>query len=58
MVILADPTEEGIIEAVQAGVNEFLATPFTQLTFEKKLDAMAKKRKTSHTPSPFSVPMG
>ncbi len=58
LAILADPTKEEIIEAVQAGVNEFLAAPFTQNTFESKLDVMAKKRKRPHAPSPFSVPMG
>jgi response regulator of citrate/malate metabolism len=58
MVILADPTKEEIIEAVQAGVNEFLATPFTQNTLESKLYAMAKRRKAPRAPSPFSVPMG
>ena len=56
--ILADPTEGEIVEAVQAGVNDFLATPFTQNTLERKLDAMVKRRKTPPAPSPFSVPMG
>ena len=58
MAILADPTEEEIIKAVQAGVNDFLTAPFAQNTLERKLNAMVKKQKTSHAPSPFSVPMG
>ena len=54
--ILPNPTREEIVKAAQLGVNDFLASPFTQQVFENKLSALSGKLNCLHAPSPFPVP--
>jgi len=41
LLMMSNPTKEEVMEAVQAGVNDFIASPFSPATFEEKLDKMA-----------------
>ena len=40
LLLMSNPTREAVMEAVQAGVNDFLAAPFPPALFEDKLDRL------------------
>lgn len=40
LLLMSGPTKEDVMEAVQAGVNEFLAAPYSPAVFEDKLDKL------------------
>lgn len=40
LLLMSDPMKEEVMEAVQAGVNDFLASPFAPAVFKEKLDKL------------------
>ena len=41
LLMMSNPTKEEVMDAVQAGVNDFIAAPFAPATFGEKLDKLA-----------------
>ncbi len=41
LLMMSNPTKEEVMDAVQAGVNDFIAAPFAPVTFEEKLNKLA-----------------
>ena len=41
LLMMSNPTKEEVIVAIQAGVNDFIASPFAPAMFEEKLDKLA-----------------
>ena len=51
LIIFSGPTKEEVMQAIQAGVNDFLTMPFSQATVEEKLNKlMGMDKKTFATP--------
>ena len=51
LIIFSGPTKEEVMQAIQAGVNDFLTMPFSQATVEEKLNKlMGVEKKTFTTP--------
>ncbi|MBI3128561.1 MAG: response regulator [Candidatus Tectomicrobia bacterium] len=51
LILFSGPTKEEVVNAIQAGVNDFLTMPFSQATVEEKLNKlMGVEKKTFTTP--------
>lgn len=47
MLVTAEKEKDQIIEAIKAGVSEYVVKPFTPQTLKEKLDAVAAKTKAA-----------
>lgn len=56
LLLMSNPTREEVLEASEAGVNDFLASPFPPALFEEKLDKLMgrePKKEPHYTPFVF-----